>query len=452
MSTLTTTAPEPHEPGTKHNRPRRGVAQLVGSTIARPALRSGSLSLLDQAVVSGTSFVTNVIIGRTSKEELGVFFLGMTIVYLARGIQEQLISAPYVIYCQSRRGDAQAFYSGSALLHQLGLSGLAVAILLGVQGLLSFGIGPPGLSPVVWVLMGALPFLQLRECVRRMAIAHLQMKTATAIDVCVAVLQITSLLLMAYFEQLSVALAYGVMGAACGIACCGWLLAKGRTLRFAWPAAVGDWWHNWRFARWALASHVVGFATPYMMPWIVTAVRGEALAGVLAACVSLVGVASMFMTGVATYLTPKAALAYARGGVGELRQVLRMAALVYAVVLGAFTLFVFVSGDFLLVLVFGGKYAGYGAVMGILSLSTAVISMGLTASTGILAIDRPAANLPADVCSLVVTLTIVFCLVGPLGIYGAALADLGGNVASALIRFATLRRLLKTVPCLAEAR
>jgi O-antigen/teichoic acid export membrane protein len=189
-----------------------------------------------------------------------------------------------------------------------------------------------------------------------------------------------------------------------------------------------------------------------MMPWIVTAVRGEAVAGVLAACVSLVGVASMFMTGVATYLTPKAARAYASGGVGELRHVLRMANLTYAVALGAFTLFVFATGDFLLVSVFGDKYAGYGAVMGILALSMTAISMGLTASTGIWAIDRPAANLPADVCSLVVTLTIVFFLVGPLGIYGAALADLGGNVSSSLVRYATLRRLLNAAQPSTEGR
>jgi O-antigen/teichoic acid export membrane protein len=268
----------------------------------------------------------------------------------------------------------------------------------------------------------------------------------------VALIQITGLALLAYFHQLSVTLVYGVMGAACAVACWGWFLAKGRSLQFQWSGAVADWWHNWGFARWALASHVVGFATPYLMPWIVTAVRGEAEAGVLAACVSLVGVASMFMTGVATYLTPKAAMAYAHGGVGELRQVLRSTALVYAGVLGAFALFVFASGDFLLVLVFGGKYAGYGIAMGILALSMACVSMGVTASTGLWAIDRPAANLPADVCSLVVTLAVVFCLVGPLGVYGAVLADLGGNATSALVRFATLRRLLKTAEQFAEGR
>jgi len=454
MQALATTVPEPHEPRARRDdpRPANGVTRLIAAAIARPDLRNGTLSLLDQAVVSATSFGTSVLIGRpSSKEELGVFYLALTIVYLARGIQEQLVSAPYVVYYHGRRDEAQALYTGSSLLHQLGLSAVALVILLGILGLLSIGIGPPGLAPAVWVLMGALPFLQLREFIRRLAIAHLQMGTAIAIDVCVALFQLGTLGALFYFELLSVPLAYGVMGAACAIACCGWLFAKRRPLQFAWAGAVADWWHNWGFARWALASHLIGFATPYVMPWIITAQRGSADAGVFAACVSIVGTASMFITGLAAFLIPRAAMAFSQGGVRELRRILRVAAAVYASVLGAFALFVLLSGDFLLVLAFGGKYAGYGAVLGVLALSMMALSMGLTAGVGLWAIDRPDANIAADMCTLIVTLIIVFCLLQPLGVLGAALGDLGGKVAGALVRYATLRRLLKTVPSLSEA-
>jgi O-antigen/teichoic acid export membrane protein len=454
MQALATVVSEPQEPCADLEKPRapRGAARFILAALARPDLRNGTLSLLDQAVVSATSFGTSVIIGRaSSKQELGVFYLALTIVYLARGIQEQLVSAPYVVYYHGRRDADQALYTGSSLLHQLGLSAVALAILLGIQGLLALGIGPAGLSPAVWVLIGALPFLQLREFIRRLAIAHLQMGTAIAIDVCVAVFQLGALGALAYFQQLSVTLAYGVMGVACAIACCAWLLARNRSLQFAWAGAVTDWWHNWGFARWALASHMIGFATPYIMPWIIAAERGSADAGVFAACVSIVGTASMFITGLAAFLIPRAALAFSQGGVRELRRILRVAAAVYASVLGAFALFVLLSGDFLLVLAFGGKYAGYGAVLGVLALSMMALSMGLTAGVGLWAIDRPDANIAADVCTLAATLVIVLCLLGPLGVLGAALGDLGGKVAGALVRYATLRRLLNTVPRPSEA-
>ena len=70
--------------------------------------------------------------------------------------------------------------------------------------------------------------------------------------------------------------------------------------------------------------------------------------------------------------------------------------------------------------------------------------MGLTAGIGLWAIDRPEANLVADVCSLVVTLAILVCILQPLGLLGAVLADLGGKVVGAAVRYETLRRLLKT--------
>ena len=449
-------APEERAPHTSHDAPRHqtnGVARLVAATVARPDLRNGTLSLLDQAMVSGTSFATSVMIGRScSKEDLGIFYLALTIVYLAKGIQDQVISAPYVIYCHRRRDEQQALYSGSALLHQLTLSVAALVVLLGILGLVSIGIGPPGLAPVMWVLLGALPLLLLREFIRRMAAAHLQMGTAIAIDTGVALFQIGSLLLLAYFQRLTVSLAYGTMGAACAVACCGWFVAKRRPLRFARSGAVTDWWHNWNFARWALMSHLISFAPLYFTPWIVIAVCGSGEAGVLAACISLVGMASMFLTGLATFLTPRAALAFSQGGARELRRVLQVAAAVYAAVLGAFAIFVIASGDFLLVLVFGAKYGGYGAVIGVLALSMLAQSMGVTAGIGLWAIDRPKANLAADVCALVVTLTVMFCLLQSFGALGAALGDLAGKVSGGLVRYGTLRALLKTTLSPAEIR
>ena len=125
---------------------------------------------------------------------------------------------------------------------------------------------------------------------------------------------------------------------------------------------------------------------------------------------------------------------------------------VYAGVLGAFALFVLASGDFLLVLVFGAKYGGYGAVIGVLALSMLAQSMGVTAGIGLWAIDHPKANLAADVCALVITLTVMFCLLQSLGALGAALGDLAGKVSGGLVRYGTLRALLKTTLAPAEIR
>ena len=259
----------------------RTVRKTVAGAISRRGMRDGILSVADQAVVSGTSFVTSVIIGRMcSKRELGVFYLALTIVYFARGIQDQLISAPYVIHCHKRRANSLALYSGSSFLHHLMLSLVSIALLGGAIAVLSFGSRPAGLVSAFWVLLGALPLLQLREFVRRLTTANLQIATAIAIDVGVAVLQIGGLLLLAYFDRLTVGAAYAVMGAACAVASCGWFFSQRQPFRFTLSQAILDWRHNWGFARWALASHLVGFSGVYLLPWIVMAMRGSEEAGV----------------------------------------------------------------------------------------------------------------------------------------------------------------------------
>ena len=53
-------------------------------------LSSEQWAVLDQAVVSGTSFATSVLLGRfASQQELGVYYLALSVVYFARGVQEQ---------------------------------------------------------------------------------------------------------------------------------------------------------------------------------------------------------------------------------------------------------------------------------------------------------------------------------------------------------------------------
>ncbi|MCC7086830.1 MAG: hypothetical protein IT427_17670, partial [Pirellulales bacterium] len=70
------------KPATKHNgSPATAPRNSPTSSVAAPSAfaesrcrlyQKGVLSLVDQAVVSGTNFLTMVLLGRTEKDELGV--------------------------------------------------------------------------------------------------------------------------------------------------------------------------------------------------------------------------------------------------------------------------------------------------------------------------------------------------------------------------------------------
>src|SRR5262249_15910877 len=134
------------------------------SRLLDTAFRPGTLALLDQAVVSGTSFLTTVLVKRMGGgDELGVYALGFNVVVLLICVQESLIAWPYTVYGNRLRGAARAEYAGSVLVHQGLLSALATVGLAVTAALLAAGIGPPGLAGVMAVLAGVMPLLLWRE-------------------------------------------------------------------------------------------------------------------------------------------------------------------------------------------------------------------------------------------------------------------------------------------------
>ena len=78
----------------------------------------------------------------------------------------------------------------------------------------SLGFGPSAMRSVGWVLIGAAPFILLREFARRFMFAHLKITTAIVMDMSVSSAQLTSLVLLGYFNLLTVPVVYTVMGGA----------------------------------------------------------------------------------------------------------------------------------------------------------------------------------------------------------------------------------------------
>jgi O-antigen/teichoic acid export membrane protein len=215
------------------------LRQLAGSSL----LQKSGLSVFDQAVVSGASFVTSVILARSCpREELGVYYLALSVVFFIRGIQEQLVSAPYMIYCSRKRGDELAQYAGSSLVHQCTMMALTSAILAGV---LLVGGAPAGGNATFWLLVGAAPLMLLREYIRQLSFAHLEMKAVILLDVSVAVLQLAALFGLSMAGRLNVANTLAVLAIACGLPAIAWFYAKHQPLIIkataAWLSPANYW-------------------------------------------------------------------------------------------------------------------------------------------------------------------------------------------------------------------
>lgn len=409
---------------------------------ASPRVRwpgNGTLAVADQAVVSGASFATSVIVARAcTPEEFGGFSLVLGLALLARSVVGEVVASPYTVYAPRYRGPDLGAYTGSALIHYLALTAVVVAALFAAAPVLGRGAGLAGGAALA--VAAASPFLLVREFARRVDLAQLELPAVFAADVAIAVAQIGGLLLLWHSELLTAGSAFAVLGAVSAVGCAAWFVGRRGTIRVVRDRLAPDWQHNWRFGRWAVAGFVVGSTPPFILPWVLAVTHGEADVGRLAACATLMNLAGTYVTGVANVLTPRAARAYTVGGAAELRRVLAQAGVLFGVTLGGFCLVVALTGDMPTRLVYGSGYAGTGPILTLLALTALVNAAGVTAGNGLWALGRPRANVVADVCHLVVTVALAAGLVGPFGPVGAAGALLGGAAVGAGVRVWTLAR------------
>lgn len=227
------------------------------------------LTLVDQAIVSGASFLVGVIIGRVGgKEQLGLYVLGLTIIGLLMVLQVVLIWAPYTVFSPQREGLEHALYTGSTLVHQLGLSALGILSLSGMGILLSWGWGPSGLKEVVWTLAIAGSFIAFREYIRQVCFAALQFKVAIVIDGGTALVQCGALLWLAYLDKVSASSAFLALALGCGLASLSWLALARKSLALSLSQVISDLGRNWSFGKWVLGTNLAEFANWPLYQWI----------------------------------------------------------------------------------------------------------------------------------------------------------------------------------------
>ena len=186
---------------------------------------------------------------RHDQGELGIYYLAFSLLMIARGIQSQLVAAPYMFYCHRYEGDDLATYSGSVVAHQIGFSASAAVGMLGCVGAIWLG-ARADLGPTALVLAGVLPVLLLREFSRNYSLSHVRPGGAMVLDVAHASLQLGLLWTLWRLRLLSVNKAYLVMGTTAAIVCLGWFfMERGRwRVELSWISI--HWRHNWQLARW----------------------------------------------------------------------------------------------------------------------------------------------------------------------------------------------------------
>ncbi len=401
--------------------------------LARPA----TLALVDQAVVSATSFLTTIFVGRCcGADELGVYAIAFSLLLTSACVQDALIATPYTIFWRRPKFGTAAELAGSALLHCAWLSG-AVLILLAALGAGLNAVGAaPGLAAVSLTLAVVVPFSLLREFGRRFAFAHLRMEQALAIDMGVSAIQIAGLGGLAWAGALSSATAYAMVGAASAVVAGIWLYCAWGNFAFNRALARQTMRQNWGFGRWLFASQIAAAVQGYVGYWALASISGTAAAGEFAACMTIAQFSNPLIIGIGNSLTPHAAHAFAGGGGPALRRAILRTSLVMGAAMGLFCLLVSAGGDALIHLLYRGpQYQGHYGTIVLLALGWFASAMATPPQAGLAAVERPDVTFKASLLGAVVALLATPFLVAAWGLSGAACGLLISNAAGTLARW-----------------
>jgi len=398
--------------------------------------RKGTLSLIDQGLVSATNFLTGVFVGRyCTKEEYGLYMLCFTIILYLIELQNRLLSIPYTYFWPRLKQSIKSKYTGSIYIHQFFLSINAILALLFIGPYITNLLGLEKLTPVLRTLAAVIFFVLVKEHLRKLLLAQLSMFRAFILDSCVAVLQIGGLLIILKLGMLSSTSTFFVMGLVSTIITLPLILTMRKSIVPSRNRVLPDLRRNWVYGKWLLFGSIFYFASTNLYHWILASSSGASATGILAACLSVIFLANPIVLGFANFVGPAAVHVLTENGIQALRAFIRKAVIFLTITMGLFSFAIFIFGETLLVSIYGEKYNGYGFMLAILMISFFIATVTSLYDLALCALGRADANFKFNLVALLTTISLGFWLVRHFGLIGAAYGILSSNALASIVRY-----------------
>ena len=334
---------------------RRGLLRISGG-------REMS-ALVDQALVSGINFITNVILARVlGLHDYGIFALAWTTVLFANSLQWAFIVSPMMSVGPKQEPGERPLYYGSVLVQEIAFAlACAVAVFVAVRVSATYfpqwdvyNLGAP-------LSFATLSYL-LQDFVRRYLFSTRQSKRALASDAISYLTQLPIILLLsqrAHFSSqaaLWVIAATSLAGFAVGCYCFEPVRLQFSSLREVFV-------RHWKISRWLAPSAFMQWSSGNLFAMAAPIYYGAAAAGILRAAQNIVGVAHIWFLGLDNVVPAEAARRMHSKGFDASFHYIKQIMWRWGMITLLFVTVVAVRPALWLKLVYGAKYAGYGHVL-----------------------------------------------------------------------------------------
>jgi O-antigen/teichoic acid export membrane protein len=365
----------------------------VGPVLNQLAKRSVGWTLADQILVSGSNFLTSVIVARgLGPAGLGTFALSWIVVLFGQSILAAAFAQPIMsLGPKQQPEEAERYYGASFTLQTLGA--VACGLLLALAVPISPALGDSGqVGPLLLPLAACILVSQIQDYLRRYNFTRGWPHRAFVGDAAKYAAQLGGLVLLFVMdrEAADVPSALWVITGAATIGCIPFIGAMPKLVLQPSDLAKAL-RRNLVFSRWLVGAALLQWLTGNFFLIVSGLLLGPAVTGILRAGQTLLGTLHVFFQAADNIVPPRAArLHHERGDAAVFALVNRL------LVLGGsatalIALILALPGDFWMIVLFGHAFAGTGPVVAAYGITYVLIACTMPLRYGFLATEKTSA-------------------------------------------------------------
>jgi O-antigen/teichoic acid export membrane protein len=361
--------------------------QQIRKGLFRQLLGREIWALTDQAIVSGTNFLTNVMLARfMGLRQYGVFALAWMSALFVNSLQSALIVAPMMSIGPKQEEKDRSCYFGAVAFQELVLVILCFILLFAALKV-SAGFFPHAkLQPLALPLAVSASAYQVQDFLRRYFFATRRNRRALANDALSYLTQLPILYLLHETSLLNSATALWVMAATSifGLIT-GWFWMEPLQLDFDWIKAIAS--RHWKFSRWLSASALLQWTSGNLFLIAAPIFYGPAAAGILKASQNLMATTHIWFQGLDNVVPVETARRLQEDGVHSMLAYIRSVLSKWGGLTFVFAMVMAVAPGFWLRLIYGPEMVQYGYVLRLYALLYVFIFLGGPLRAGLQAME-----------------------------------------------------------------
>lgn len=401
-------------------------------------------SFVDQALISGTSLMTAILLVRTlGLHEFGLFALVMIAVQFAANIHGAVIIDPMMSLFDKRGRVSEKSYLAAVMLHQLALMLALACVLVGIQFFPDVASQLPISPSLAFVVAGA---TQFQDLTRRFFYVTERPSFAFLSDVVAYGVRLILLAILAYEGALTQHLVWIVI-AATAVAATGFLVPDVLRGRADWLEVVAVTRRHIASARWLLGSSIVGwFSELSFILVIVAAVLGPAPLGAVRAIQNLINVANLLLQALENFVPSAATKSLQDGGAHSLLSYVLRVSAIGAGAIAVITILLLLLADPLLMLMYGHTFDHQLAILELLGAYAAFGHVAAIVRAGLRALEAMRLAFLVQLVVSALLLATALPIAQQFGVVGALMAVLAARATLTAVWGVLLRNKVTAAP------